>query len=276
MERGADWTQEQISPVVLSYFTHLRLELGGQRFNKAAEYRRLSSLVGRSEGAIGRKWSNISAVLEVLGLCWMKGLLPLRNFQAALILEVEKYIPAFEKDLSKLHRQPEVGLNESSLIIKDQVAPRFDDNDLPNQKNLQSLVRKFDPAARDARNREIGRLGEERVYFDEKFRLAAVGRSDLARKVEWTSEERGDGAGYDIRSFYPDGKERLLEVKTTVGHQRTPFYMSSNELEFSGERPEAFRLVRLYQFTQVPRSFELLPPLNESVILKPTNYRASF
>ena len=40
---------------------------------------------------------------------------------------------------------------------------------------------------------------------------------DLARKVRWVSEEDGDGAGYDIASFGPDGRARLIEVETTNG-----------------------------------------------------------
>jgi hypothetical protein len=63
---------------------------------------------------------------------------------------------------------------------------------------LARLVRKFDPAARDARNRALGKQGEEMVFAHERQRLVSVGRDDLARQVEWTSQERGDGAGYDI------------------------------------------------------------------------------
>jgi hypothetical protein len=35
---------------------------------------------------------------------------------------------------------------------------------------------------------------------------------------------------YDIASFAPDGQERLIEVMTTNGRERTPFYISRNEL----------------------------------------------
>lgn len=55
--------------------------------------------------------------------------------------------------------------------------------------------------------------------------LRTAGRDDLARKVRWVSEEDGDGAGYDIASFAPDGFPRLIEVKTTNGWERTPFHI---------------------------------------------------
>ncbi|WP_235362880.1 protein NO VEIN domain-containing protein [Brevundimonas diminuta] len=44
----------------------------------------------------------------------------------------------------------------------------------------------------------------------------------MARKVEWTSQEHGDGAGYDIRSFDPAGREWLIEVKATRGSAPPP------------------------------------------------------
>jgi hypothetical protein len=141
---------------------------------------------------------------------------------------------------------------------------------------LARLVRKFDPAARDARNRQLGRAGEQKVLEFERHRLFSEDRSDLARKVMWVAQEDGDGAGYDILSFDSVGQERLLEVKTTSGHQTTPFYLSENERLLSEERPDAFRLVRLYGFGRDPRAFELVPPLAASVMLQPANYRASF
>jgi hypothetical protein len=46
-----------------------------------------------------------------------------------------------------------------------------------------------------------------------------AGREDLANDIRWVSDLDGDGFGYDVRSFEPDGSERLLEIKTTCGHE---------------------------------------------------------
>jgi hypothetical protein len=138
------------------------------------------------------------------------------------------------------------------------------------------MIRKFDAAERDARNRELGYHGEERVFFSEQARLRSIGRGDLARKVRWVSQEDGDGAGYDIRSFNESGSERLLEVKTTAGPRTTPFYLTENERTFADERADAFRIFRLYDFARKQKAFEIVPPLENSVILNPTAYRASF
>ena len=90
------------------------------------------------------------------------------------------------------------------------------------------------------------------------------------------SEEEGDGAGYDITSFTPDGRPRLIEVKTTNGWERTPFHITRNELRVAAERTAEWCLVRLWNFSRRPKAFELRPPLERHVSLIPTLYRAAF
>ena len=118
--------------------------------------------------------------------------------------------------------------------------------------------------------------GEELVFQFERERLRQLDRSDLVSKIRWISEEDGDGAGYDILSFDAKGKERFIEVKTTVGSEITPFYITRNELSLSSERPDAFRLCRVFEFTSQPRMFELVPPLEKLVHLSPLSYEATF
>ncbi|WP_291571260.1 DUF3883 domain-containing protein [Bradyrhizobium sp.] len=114
------------------------------------------------------------------------------------------------------------------------------------------------------------------VFQFEREKLQRLDRPDLAEKIRWISEEDGDGAGYDILSFDEKGGERFLEVKTTVGSDITPFYITRNELSLSSERPEAFRLCRVFDFSIRPRMFELEPPLENFVHLSPLSYEASF
>jgi hypothetical protein len=91
------------------------------------------------------------------------------------------------------------------------------------------------------------------------------------------AKEDGAGAGYDVRSFDPaSGAERLLEVKTTYGCQRTPFWLTRNEKSLADERPDAFRIIRLYEFGQEPRLFRLRPPLEAVVRLETETWRAGF
>lgn len=146
----------------------------------------------------------------------------------------------------------------------------------PRPEGLAHLVRKYDPAGRDHRNRALGLLGEEQVFHHERARLIAADRPDLARRIEWTSQERGDGAGYDIKSFDPTGAERLIEVKATRGGPTTPFYLTRTEREVSLEHPAAWRLYRLHDLSAVPGLFVLPPPLEASVTLEAETWRAGF
>jgi hypothetical protein len=141
---------------------------------------------------------------------------------------------------------------------------------------LERLVRKFDPVERDLRNRTLGRAGEEFVLEIEKKKLEKVNRPDLLKQVRWVSEDEGDGAGYDILSFDADGRERLIEVKTTNGAARTPFFLSENECQRAAASAESWRLYRVHLFAQTPRIFTIAPPLNETLNLRPDTWRASF
>ncbi|KZC74987.1 hypothetical protein AYR46_23430 [Sphingobium yanoikuyae] len=272
--RGSDWTDREIDLIVADYFAMLQMELAGQPFVKSHRNIALQQLINRSHASIEFKHGNISAVLERLGLPIIKGYKPRENFQGALIEGVGRYLGSPSRPAS-LVTFDEAAIGDSAgLSVVD--PPNLVVGEKTSTQPLERLVRKFDAAARDARNRSLGLRGEERAFHAERLRLSTAGREDLARKVRWVAQEDGDGAGYDIRSYSLDGGERLLEVKTTLGHARTPFYLSSNELAFSQERPDAFRLLRIYDFAGAAKAFELEPPLTDHVGLLPTAYRASF
>lgn len=271
---GTDWTGRENDLIVADYFDMLALDLAGQPFVKAQRNAALQQLTRRSRSSIEFKHHNISAVLEKLGMIWLPGYVPRRNFQRPLVDAVERHLLAkpilFENPVAAPAAN---GFVDPGALFFEPPPPSLSDAVPPA---LERIVRKFDPALRDARNRALGRDGEERILHHEQAGLRAAGRDDLARKVEWTSAERGDGAGYDIRSFDASGRERLIEVKTTTGHATTPFFLSENERAFSDERPDAFKLVRLYDFAREPRAFELTPPLDRSLLLRAAVWRAQF
>lgn len=272
--RGSVWSETEVDLILADYFSMLSDEVAGRPFNKAAHNRALQGLTGRNHASIEFKHCNISAVLERLGIPTIRGYRPRANFQNALIDGVERYLAAKGQPfLSLTAGVPERVAEATTLWIGP--APDVAPEEQQEPERLRRLVRKFDPAERDARNRELGKLGEEMVFMHEQHRLRTADRDDLARKVEWTSEVRGDGAGYDIRSFDLDGADRLIEVKTTNGAAKTPFFLSENERAFSDERPEHFRLLRLYKFSDKPSAFELRPPLTKHLALHAANYRAT-
>ena len=157
------------------------------------------------------------------------------------------------------------------------VAPTLRNTPPPEELDqMQRIARRFDVAGRDERNRALGYSGEERVFHHERSVLQQQGRADLADRVRWVSQEDGDGAGYDIASFEPEGRPRLIEVKTTNGWERAPFHISRNELDVANERRDEWCLVRVWNFARAPRAFELRAPLEPHVDLIATSYRAEF
>ncbi len=273
-EPGSAWSDLAVELVVAGYFDLWTQNLQGRSPVKLHKYRELSEATGRSVKSVERKFQNISAVLERIGLPWLPGLAPLRNYQRALIAAVEAKVERFWNfDLP--HRPTKLGVSDVVVLFPEQT-PTIEQPIVSESPELERLARKFDPALRDLRNRKTGLLGEELVYHSEIARLTQTGRQDLANKVKWVSQEEGDGAGYDIRSFESDGTERFYEVKTTIGHRRTPFYMTRNEKDFAEEAPYNFRIFRLYEVGRSPRSFLIAPPLDSALILEPSVYRASF
>jgi hypothetical protein len=267
-----NWTGEELDLIVADYFLMLDDETVGVPFNKAQHNRLLRSKIKRTESSIEFKHQNISAVLQQLGLPRIRGYTPAANYQRAIIPAIDRYLSRNpvalhpERASSGFTERPGLFIEAPPMLLP--VTPRGED--------IERLVRKFNPVERDFRNRKLGRDGEELVFQFERERLQRLDRSDLVKKIRWISEEDGDGAGYDILSFDERGKERFLEVKTTVGSDTTPFYITRNELSFSSERPEAFRLCRVFDFSIRPRMFELAPPLENFVHLSPLSYEASF
>lgn len=251
----------------------LKEEQGGQRPNKTEHRRALMQHVHRSHSSIEFKHQNISAVLTELGLPRIAGYKPAWNYQDAIFDAIGDFL-ATDPDPIPFKPRTITGLAEVQDIYEE--APPIGARRRAKQpEGLARLIRKFDPALRDQLNRALGQAGEQHVYEHERRKLFDVGRKDLARKVRWVSREDGDGAGYDIRSYDPAGTERWIEVKTTRGGSTTPFYLTRNENEVAKERPDTFRLYRLYEFSQRPRLFTLKPPLEALLQLEPMTFRAS-
>ena len=276
---GADWGADELDAIVADYFAMLDAERSGQSYVKAHHNRALSQLIGRSHRSIEFKHMNISAVLRRLGMPTIRGYMPASNFQKAILGAIERHLSG-PSILSRLDQLTPAGVADgnvaASLFVETPPMVDFNPNLNSNRDALERLVRKFDPTERDARNRDLGKAGEALVLEFERHRLRREERRDLAAKVRWVAQEDGDGAGYDILSFDTSGRERLIEVKTTRGISTTPFFLSSNERSLADERPEEFRIFRVYEYGVAPKVFKLHPPLEQFVRLEPTTYRASF
>ena len=267
---GTDWTEDELDLIVADYFAMLAAEQTGRPYVKSHHGARLMAQIGRTHRSVEFKHMNISAVLEELGHPTIRGYKPKANYQRSILQAIERHLlrPAspWVDAATGVAEPPSLFLEAAPPLLPPKARPQ----------ELERLVRKFDPGERDFRNRALGRAGEEAVFHFERQSLEVSDRPDLARKVRWVAQEDGDGAGYDIHSYEPDGRERLVEVKTTAGPRTTPFYLTRNENSLAEERTEAFRLLRVYSFAREPRMFEIRPPLAESLRLSPHTYLASF
>jgi hypothetical protein len=270
---GSNWTDAENDVLVANYFAMLADEMAGRPFVKRHQNAAVVAEIGRTRGSVEFKYQNVSAVLSKLGSPWIDGYKPAMNAQfEALTAAINRYLSGSPRALEMDVPAPVIVFNFNPFVEP----PFREEKEDGTPEPIRRLARKFDVVARDARNRALGRKGEKFVLEIEKRDLIADGRQDLGDRVHWTSEEDGDGAGYDILSFdAKSGARKLIEVKTTCGDALTPFFMSRNEKTFAEEFPQEFKLYRIFDFTSTPRIFRLRPPLEASVDFREETWRAA-
>ena len=270
---GTHWKDDELYAIVADYFAMLAADLSGQPYVKSHHSQALMARIGRTHRSVEFKHQNISAVLDELGMPWIPGYKPKRNYQNAIFGAIDRYLTAHPAILQPAATSPPTPASPSEIFV---APPALLPASEKIPEPLRRLVRKFDPVERDLCNRSLGKAGEEFVVDLERRQLTGADRPDLARKVRWVAAEDGDGAGYDVLSFDATGRERLLEVKTTNGSARTPFFLTRNERDLAGERPQDWRIYRVHLFTKEPRIFTIEPPLEKALNLRPETWRASF
>jgi Domain of unknown function (DUF3883) len=269
---GTDWTADEVAVLLGSYFLMLADELAGRPYSKKEHFLGVMKLIGRTKGSVEFKHQNVSAVLDEIGLPWIQGYKPRDHYQDSLADAVSQYLIQHPELLKLATPGPLRIRNEDDILV----APPPLNSDPENRPaGIRRLIGKFDPAARDERNRALGKAGEEFVVGFERRRLERAGRDDLARNVRWVSDVDGDGYGYDVQSFETDGEERLLEIKTTCGNERTPFWMSKRECDVAAEKGDIYRVRRVFHFRNQVKMFDIAPPLEARLLLTPTTFMAA-
>ncbi|WP_275936411.1 MrcB family domain-containing protein [Fructobacillus pseudoficulneus] len=179
--------------------------------------------------------------------------------------------------LDKADKKTAKDLTEVDLVETEAPATK---EKTPNRGVSKRQGRKLDYAQGQQNNSELGFFGEKAVLKFEKERLHD--HPELVEKIEHVSVTQGDGLGYDILSFDEDGNELYIEVKTTKQGEETPFYISSNEVDFARTHPENYVLYRLYNVDKVKMNesdvkfFKIDGKSFGNLTLSPTNYQASF
>jgi len=272
-KHGTPWQDDELDAIVADYFDMLTADLAGLPYVKSRHNAAIMAQIGRSHRSVEFKHQNISAVLEKLGLPWIPGYIPKHNYQNSIFPAIDRYLSDHPTVFQIVPKMPAQPVMPSDVFVE---PPARKEVDRKTPIGLERLIRKFDPVERDHRNRSLGKAGEAFVLEIEQRRLAGADRADLAKKVRWVSVEDGDGAGYDVLSFNQFGSERLIEVKTTNGALRTPFFLTRNEKALATERASDWCIYRVHLFAMTPRIFCISSPLEKAVILTTETWRASF
>lgn len=279
---ASNWSRMEVEAIVADYLSMLDAELRGEPYSKTAHRRALSAFLDqRSDGSIERKHQNVSAVLIELGYPYINGYKPLGNYQSLLFDVVAERITVD----TRLYETVTQSVAEPATVPSvDDILARFESPPEPALSTHPRVAERpharVRPAGtvnyleREASNASLGQAGEEFVLNYERASLIFLGEGGLADRVEHVSLTRGDGLGFDILSFEPDGRDRLIEVKTTGYGKATPFFVSRNELAVSRAHADEYHLYRLFQFRRDPRLYALAGALDRSCSLDPVQFEA--
>jgi len=241
------WSKEEVEIIVQDYLAMLGSEILSIPYNKA-EHRRVlkKKLNNRSEGSIERKHQNISAVMLALGMPYINGYKPLGNYQNLLfetVSEITCANPQFQEKLDIVVNS-DVVIPSVDNILSAMVAPP-EPRLRVQTTGTGNRIGHFDQVnylKREAQSQQLGLAGELFVVNFEKAYLIYSERPYLAENIEHTSVMKGDGAGFDIHSYNPDGSDKFIEAKTTRFGQYTPFFATRNEVDFSASNQDNYWL----------------------------------
>jgi Domain of unknown function (DUF3883) len=278
-----DWSREEVEATVADYLHMWLLEQAGQTYSKT-EHRRalLPKLNNRTDAAVELKHQNISAILMEHGSQNVPGYKPRGNYQRLLADIVAERIMvdrAFDLAAANAADQtatvPLLSTLDGVLVEPPKVSHSVQSPRTPYFV-AQRPTLKRDYLDREARNASLGKAGEEFVAAFEQRRLHALGHTKLADKVEHVASTKGDGLGYDVHSFDENGRDRFIEVKTTAWGKETPFFISSNELQFSKSFSDQFHLYRVFEFRKSPHLFDLPGAVERNCLLDPVSFAGRF
>ena len=267
-----DWSDEENDLIVRVYLRLLIAELRGEKPVKAELNRQVQAATGRSKGSVDFKFANVSAVLREMGMLYVDGYKPYVNFQSSLSSAVERALETsvWQELVATSTEQVDQVAPEPSPVEfawTEALAPHLERSDHYAQHRR---AMKIDFVAREEANRSLGLAGEMAVVARERERLRQLGRPKLADRVEHVSLERGDGLGFDVLSFDPDGREKYIEVKSTRRGIQWPMLVTANEVEFSKEVSDQFELHRVYDYTPTAAGIYVLPgDIEKSCDLRP-------
>jgi len=168
-----------------------------------------------------------------------------------------------------------LGTPISANVFKNKLIKREKPNGIHD--TVSEPVRNFAGAKIDWKKKnedakELGNTGEELVKQREIEMLIDCRRNDLAVKVEIVDR---DGKGYDVLSFFEDGREKQIEVKTTSGNEQTSFYLTDLEFAYLRKKDSGFVIYRVFNYDPInnfAEYFEVNGDIESQLLLRPIQY----
>src|ERR1700704_735830 len=105
---GTNWQDDELDAIVADYFAMLAADLSGQPYVKSRHSRALMAQIGRTHRSVEFKHQNISAVLDELGMPWIPGYKPKRNYQNAIFGAIDRYLTEHPAILEPAQTTPPV------------------------------------------------------------------------------------------------------------------------------------------------------------------------
>ncbi|PKK88143.1 MAG: hypothetical protein CVV64_20135 [Candidatus Wallbacteria bacterium HGW-Wallbacteria-1] len=276
------WSELENKLIIEDYFHMLEDELMGQTYNKAQHRRDLTPrLNNRSKASIEIKHQNISAALIDLGIPYIDGYKPMKNYQQKLPMLIMDFLRNNNRLFDLFSRDTEFTPNINPIVEllncleeppKGLLSGSISSPKPATQTTIWNTP-SFNYVAQEAQNSALGASGEEFVIEYERKRLNAIGMDNYISRIEQISETQGPWAGYDIRSIDKSKRDMFIEVKTTKYGKETPFYLTSNEKTFSENNNSNYYLYRLFNFRVKPGLFVLNGNITQHFQLKPIVYK---
>jgi len=164
--------------------------------------------------------------------------------------------------------------NDTEEIFNNHLTLReFPDGGLSQLPKLNPnfIGTKTDFSQKSREDKELGDSGEELVKEYEINKLNEKGLKSLSAQVKIVE----DGKGFDVLSFDENGNEMYIEVKTTKGNEKTPFYLSLNEKLFSENNSGKYSIYRLYNYNPEKNcaDYFIIKEIEKELLFQPTEYK---
>src|SRR6267378_3801840 len=114
---GTDWQHDELDTIIEDYFAMLAADLAGQQYVKSQHCAALMARIGRTHRSVEFKHQNISAVLDELGMPWILGYKPKRNYQNAIFDAIDRYLSRNAGILETVAAAPTEPTPQSEIFI---------------------------------------------------------------------------------------------------------------------------------------------------------------